>query len=154
MTRPVSAPAATAPAIYFYPSQGQAVARQERDRYECYQWARSQTGIDPGMTPVRGTTTMIVEPQVTGAGAAVGAVTGAAVGAATSGRHGGGGAVVLGAIIGSMLGAVTESANANARAQSQSRALDLRSQAAESQQVDAFRRAMGACMSSRGYSIG
>ena len=153
MTRPVSAPAASA-AIYFYPSQGQAVARQERDRFECYQWARSQTGIDPGMTPVRGTTTMIVEPQVTGAGAAVGAVTGAAVGAATSGRHGSGGAVVLGAIIGSMFGAATENANANARAQAQAQAEDARSQVAASQQVDAFRRAMGACMSSRGYSIG
>ena len=154
MARPVSAPAATAPAIYFYPSQGQTVARQERDRFECYQWARSQTGIDPGMTPVRSTTTTIVEPRVTGAGAAVGAVTGAAVGAATSGRHGSGGAVVLGAIIGSMFGAATESAHANARAQAQARDEDARAQAAASRQVDDFRRAMGACMSSRGYSIG
>ena len=42
----------------------------------------------------------------------------------------------------------------DARAQAQAQAEDARSQAAASQQVDAFRRAMGACMSSRGYTIG
>jgi hypothetical protein len=157
MTTVVPVATATAPAIYFYPSQGQSEARQERDRFECYQWAKSQTGTDPGMTPVRGPTTTIVEPQVTGAGAAVGAVTGAAIGAATSGRRGGGGAVVLGAIIGSVFGAATENANANSRAHAQAQADTTQArqlQAVASRQADAFRRAMGACMSSRGYNIG
>lgn len=151
------APTLSARTIYFYPSHGQNEARQDRDRFECYQWAKAQTDTDPGMTPVRGAAATVVEPRVTGAGAAVGAATGAAVGAATSGRHGGGGSVVLGAIIGGMLGAVTESANAQARAQAQAQAYDAQarqSRSASSQQVDAFRRAMGACMSSRGYTIG
>jgi hypothetical protein len=143
------------PAMYFYPNQGQSEMRQDRDRFECYQWAKAQTGTDPGMTPIRGPAPEPVEPPVTGAGAAVGAVTGAAIGAATSGRRGSGEAVVLGAIIGTILGAAAESANAQAEAQS--RAYDYRSrpsQAAALRQVDAFRRAMGACMSSRGYTVG
>jgi outer membrane lipoprotein SlyB len=141
--------------MYFYPTHGQSEARQDRDRFECYQWAKAQTGIDPGMTPVRGPGPVVVAPQVTGAGAAVGAVTGAAIGAATSGRRGGGEAVVLGAIIGTMLGAVAESATAQARAQAEAQAYyDARSQPLSLHQVDAFRRAMGACMSSRGYTIG
>ncbi len=153
--RVMSAPASTtsAPAIYFYPSQGQNAARQDRDRFECYQWAKAQTGTDPGMTPVNGSAVTIMEPRVTGTGAAVGAVTGATIGAATSGRHGGGGAVVLGAIIGGMLGAVTENTNAQTRAQAQAQAYDNQSRAVASRQIDAFRRAMGACMSSRGYTI-
>ena len=106
------------------------------------------------MTPVNGSAVTIMEPRVTGTGAAVGAVTGATIGAATSGRHGGGGAVVLGAIIGGMLGAVTENTNAQTRAQAQAQAYDNQSRAVASRKIDAFRRAMGACMSSRGYTIG
>ncbi len=153
MTAP--APTTSAPAaIYFYPNQGQNAARQDRDRFDCYQWAKAQTDTDPGMTPVSGTTATIAESRVTGTGTAVGAVTGATIGAVTSGRRGGGGSVVLGAIIGGMLGAVTENANAQARAQAQAQAYDNQSRATTSRQVDAFRRAMGACMSSRGYTIG
>jgi len=35
--------------VYFFPAQGQGADRQERDRYECYLWARKQTGFDPSL---------------------------------------------------------------------------------------------------------
>ena len=31
--------------IYAYPSQGQTPEQQDRDRYDCYQWAIQQTGL-------------------------------------------------------------------------------------------------------------
>ena len=34
--------------LYFYPTKGQTKEQQERDRYDCYQWAKKQTGYDPG----------------------------------------------------------------------------------------------------------
>jgi hypothetical protein len=147
-------PPAARPAMYFYPAQGQTVERQDRDRFECYQWARSQTGADPGMTPIRVPAPEAAPPRVTGAGAAVGAVTGATIGAATAGRHGGGEAMVMGAIIGTILGAAAEGANAQAQAEVRSADSRSRQSRAAVQLQDAFRRAMGACMSSRGYTIG
>ena len=32
---------------YIYPSKGQSQEQQERDKFECYNWARQQTGFDP-----------------------------------------------------------------------------------------------------------
>ena len=33
--------------LYIYPKNGQSQAQQAADRYECHNWARSQTGFDP-----------------------------------------------------------------------------------------------------------
>ncbi len=33
--------------LHVYPTQGQSQAQQNRDRWECHQWAIRQTGIDP-----------------------------------------------------------------------------------------------------------
>jgi len=32
---------------YIYPSQGQSQEQQNRDRFECYNWAVQQSGFDP-----------------------------------------------------------------------------------------------------------
>src|SRR6516164_90871 len=49
-------PDVSAQEIIAYPEQGQSQQQQQRDRYECYQWAVGQTGFDPqrqamGYTP-------------------------------------------------------------------------------------------------------
>ena len=57
---PQSAPVATAvppaPAnltqVYFYAQRGQSQAQQDRDRYECFNWAVQQTGFDPSRRAV------------------------------------------------------------------------------------------------------
>ena len=33
--------------FYIYPKNGQSAAQQAADRYECHNWAKSQTGFDP-----------------------------------------------------------------------------------------------------------
>jgi hypothetical protein len=33
--------------LFVYPRQGQSEAQQAKDRYQCYSWAKSQTGFDP-----------------------------------------------------------------------------------------------------------
>jgi hypothetical protein len=37
--------------VYFYPKKGQSPEQQDRDRYECYNWAKQQTGFDPSFLP-------------------------------------------------------------------------------------------------------
>ena len=154
----VMAPAMRAPASppqYFYPAQGQDAARLDRDRFECFQWARVQTQSDPALSASQVPAPLYVSPpQVTGAGAAVGGATGALVGAAASGGNGAGG-LVLGAVLGSMIGAASENANAQAVAQAQAQAEAQRArQAPPAVPLASFRRAMGACMGGRGYTVG
>ena len=38
-------------AAFVYPKAGQAEQQQSQDRYECHQWAVSQTGFDPSTAP-------------------------------------------------------------------------------------------------------
>lgn len=46
---------ALAQELVVYPSKGQSKEQMERDKYECYQWAKQQTGFDPmqGRRPQR-----------------------------------------------------------------------------------------------------
>ncbi len=48
--QPAAAPADAAPAqqdLIVYPKNGQSADQQAADKYECYSWARGQTGFDP-----------------------------------------------------------------------------------------------------------
>jgi len=136
--------------VYFYPTRGQNQARQDRDRYECYLWARKQTGFDPSdpdLAPHQRFRVVAGPPP--GQGTAVGAVTGAAVGAiAASPGHKAEGAAV-GAVAGAMIGAAGETAQrreAERRISAQQRA-QLEEQAAN------YRRALTACLEGRGYTV-
>jgi hypothetical protein len=153
-----------APPMYFYPTLNQSDAQQERDRYECYRWAVAQTGVDPGMTPVRqvpasaSASTGWRAPPPHGGEVAQGAVTGAVLGAATSsGRHAGQGAI-FGAIFGAMMGAASHDAQQRAYEHARARdARDARAAAANAEAANGpmnnFRRAMTACMDGRGYRV-
>lgn len=145
---PPAARAPTGVALYFYPSRGQPEAQQERDRYECYRWAVAQTGVDPGMTPVR-RAPAYAPPGPSGAEVIGGAATGAVVGAAVSSpRHAGEGAV-LGAFFGALLGA----AQADARQREADAAAERYASRAAAGVPASFGRAMSACMEGRGYRV-
>jgi hypothetical protein len=147
----------SAASLYFYPERGQDDALQDRDRYECYRWAVRQTGVDPGMTPVREVPPPARRPPPVperadvAAGAVTGAVVGSVVGSAMSTRHHGAPGAVLGAIFGAMIGA---SANeSRQRADAADRARDAARAESAQRPMDDFRRAMTACMEGRGYRV-
>jgi len=142
---PVAAPQ---PTMYFYPELSQDDSRQDRDRYECYRWAVRESGVDPGMTPVR----HVPPPRGTvrdGGEVVAGAATGAIVGAVVSSPRRTGEGMVLGAIFGSLIGAAAQENRVQAAEAAQARRL-----AYQQAPMDNFRRAMGACMSGRGYRVG
>ena len=45
--RVVAVPVQPAPRIFAYPARGQSPEQQDRDQYECHNWAVQQTGVDP-----------------------------------------------------------------------------------------------------------
>ena len=73
--------------IYAYPTNGQTAEQQDRDRYDCYQWAIQQTGFDPSSptVPPHDRVQVVGGPPAVppGAGVAAGAVTGGVLGALT-----------------------------------------------------------------------
>lgn len=139
--------------VYFYPTAGQSPAQQDRDRYECYNWAVKQTGFDPGRQRLSAQERVSVVPAAApGAGTVAGAATGAIVGAAVSRPGNAGGGAIVGAVAGGLLGAAAD----NAREQQAQRIEDeinSRSRSRGDGRVLEYRRAMSACLEGRGYTV-
>lgn len=156
--RYASTPAAPAPStrVYFYPLRGQSPTQQDRDKYECYLWAKQETGFDPADPRVPSIRRVEVVPSPPpGSDAVAGAVAGAVIGAiAGSPRHAGEG-VAVGATVGAIAGAASDNARA-AEAEAAQARYDRRNRAAyayREEQASAYRRAMSACLEGRGYSV-
>ncbi|MEN8143000.1 MAG: glycine zipper 2TM domain-containing protein, partial [Thermodesulfobacteriota bacterium] len=90
--------------VYFYPNRGQGPAQQDRDSYECYLWAKEQTGFDPSAPNLAPHHKLAVVPEAPpGADTAVGAMTGAILGAAVSSRGKGPEGALIGAVAGAII---------------------------------------------------
>jgi hypothetical protein len=139
--------------VYAYPLHGQTPEQQDRDHYECSVWATQQTGFDPsapGVPPHERVQVVSAGPP-SGAGTAIGAIAGAVIGAAISPRWQEAPGALAGAVVGGAIGNATDVANAQ-----QTRTVlvtDRRAVAAQEQQAARFRRALGACLDARGYSV-
>ena len=42
---------AMAQELFIYPANGQSTEQQDKDKFECYNWARNDTGFDPMALP-------------------------------------------------------------------------------------------------------
>ena len=142
--------------VYFYPNRGQGAARQERDRYDCYSWARKQTGFDPsapGLAPHQRVRVIPTAPP--GRDTAAGAVTGAVIGAVVSPPGRGAEGAAIGAVAGAMIGAASEAARQEQveRVQQRYDRRQAQRMARLEQQASGYRRAMAACLEGRGYTV-
>jgi hypothetical protein len=141
--------------LMVYPGSGQDAAQQGKDESECYTWARQQTGIDPTVAP---TPAPVADAPKGGAvkGAARGAAKGAAVGAVgdddrvrDEGHLDAGEGAAAGAAAGAAKGRrAQKKAGKEAEAQAQQTA-----QAQDTSRKDTFKKAWGACLEGRGYSV-
>lgn len=159
VSTPVPAPVpAVRPAanVYFYPLHGQSAAQQDRDRYECYLWARRQTGYDPSRPPYDGgPPVQVVAVPPPGQDVAAGAVTGAIFGAAVSHPWDSAEGAVIGAVAGAMVGAASGSSRQREaeRIEAEENAERARSAAQVDATVLRYRDAMKACLAARGYTV-
>jgi hypothetical protein len=127
--------------LMVYPAKGQSTEQQSKDRYECHTWAVKQSGFDPSTAQAAPASP---QPQQRGEvlrGGARGAAAGAAIGA-IAGDAGKGAAI--GATAGGLKKGFQKIDNSR-NAQSQP--------AASSTGQDSYNRAIGACLSGRGYSV-
>jgi hypothetical protein len=142
--------------IFVYPSNGQTAEQTDRDRYECHVWAVQQTGVDPSRPDAPPYERVVVQPAAPpGTGTAVGAIGGAILGSIIAGPRNAGAGLVLGAATGAIVGtAADESAQAQAQQINQASAAQAAQAAAAGRaRADAYRRALGACLQGRGYTV-
>ena len=137
--------------VYAYPMRGQPPQQQDRDHYDCSIWATQQTGFDPsapGVPPQQ--QVHVVSGPPPGSGTAAGAVTGAILGAMIGGPYHGPGPALAGAVVGGALGTAAEQ---SARQSQTVTVTDQRALAQVQQKAANYRRALGACLDARGYSV-
>lgn len=148
--RTVSAPAPPPAKLYVYPANGQSPEQLEKDRYECHTWAVQQTGVDPSRPDARPYERVVIAP-VPGSGTVTGAVGGAIVGSLLTGPRASGFGALLGGVTGAIIGSSVDQ-------QAQAQAQQAQGQIAQQQAMDqansqTYRRAIGACLTARGYSV-
>lgn len=137
-----------------YPAKGQSEDQMEKDKYQCYSWAKKQTGFDPMKTPTTTSGPPAKEKEVWGAGktGAAGGATGAVVGGLTRGRKG----AVRGGLIGAGAGALIGGARSSNQRQREAQKRQDWERKETNNYVRArteYNRAFGACMEGRGYSV-
>lgn len=151
--------AALAQNAVIYPAKGQSAEQQQRDRYECYEWAKAQTGFDPTQAAPMPTSYQSAPSAQSGSslsttgGMVGGAIGGAAVAELTKGDAGKGAA--YGALGGAMLGQMKQhkAVQANQATQQQQMQQMAQQQAGRNQQRASYDRHLGACMEGRGYTV-
>ncbi len=136
---------------FIYPEKGQSQEQTEKDKYECYSWAKGQTGFDPMEVPTA--TAPPPQQQAQQGGVGRGAARGATVGVAAGAIAGDAGkGAAIGAASGALVGGMRR--RDQQRSQQQAEQQWAQEQSANyAQQRNAYDRAYGACLEGRGYSV-
>jgi hypothetical protein len=137
-----------------YPAKGQSEDQMEKDKYQCYSWAKNQTGFDPMKTPTTTSAPPAKEKEVWGAGktGVAGGATGAIVGGAAKGKKGAVRGGLIGAAGGALIGGVRSSNQRNREAQKR-KDWERKETNNYVRARSEYNRAFGACMEGRGYSV-
>ncbi|MDJ0778327.1 MAG: glycine zipper domain-containing protein [Gammaproteobacteria bacterium] len=137
--------------FYIYPAEGQSDEQRDKDKYECYNWARKESGFDPMKVPQASAPPPEKEEQEGGAGEgfAKGLIGGAAIGA-IAGDTGKGAAI--GAIGGGLIGGSRRSEQQKREQQKQQQWEQQQAQQ-YAQARNSYNRAYVACLEARGYSV-
>jgi len=132
--------------MVIYPTKNQTKEQQDKDNYECYGWAKQQSGFDPMAPPTASAPPP--QQQAPKGGAGRGALRGAAVGGIVDGSDG----AKTGAAAGAVVGGVRRR---DQRRQQQVEQQQYAQQEAAQYQGnrDSYNRAYAACMEGRGYSV-
>ena len=138
---------AMAQELYIYPAKGQSSEQQEKDKFECYSWAKNDTGFDPMALP----TTSSAPPS--GQKKSGGAVRGALGGAVLGGILGDSGkSAKRGALAGGLIGGVRQSSQ-NTKTEQKWSDWERQESANYANNRNNYNRAYSACLEGRGYTV-
>jgi hypothetical protein len=138
--------AAAAQQPIIYPARGQSPERQQTDTAECRSWAQQTTGVDPVALAQRMASSPPPEQQRGRLFRGAGALFGTLIGGAAGGHWGEGAGI--GALVGTM-----GSGMRMRREQQQAEMQQQGMQGQASSELSTYNRAVGACMTGRGYTV-
>src|SRR5262249_49010353 len=134
--------------LIVYPAKGQSSDQQSVDEQQCYDWSKSQTGIDPQAPPPAAAPPPEAKGGQRGRGAAPGAAVGEVIGEGADND----------ADEGAKVGAAADTIAGGRKARQEKAANEEQSknaaQAAQTERQATFKKAMGTCLQGRGYTTG
>ncbi len=138
-----------------YPAKGQSPEQLEKDKYECYNWAKQSSGFDPMQAQPATSQSQPAQQAQQGPGGQVvaGAAAGAVIGEIASDDAG------KGAAIGATVGILARRRQAMrqqqeaAQKQQEAAAKQKAAQQQMAQKLNGYDRAFKACMDGRGYAV-
>ncbi len=133
--------------LYIYPAKGQSAEQLDKDKYECYNWAKSDTGFDPMAVPKA--TTAAPSAQKKSGGAIAGGIGGAALGAIIGDSSK---SAKRGALAGGLIGGVRQSSQ-NSETARQRQEWEQRETSNYVNSRNNYNRAYSACLEGRGYTV-
>jgi hypothetical protein len=144
-------PALRAQEVIVYPAKGQGNDQMEQDKFQCYSWAKQQSGFDPMAPPTTSTPPPAKNAPQGGVlrGAARGAVVGGVGGAILGDTKKG---LALGAASGGLLGGMRRSDQRRQEEQAQKQWEQQQVQQ-YSQSRNTYNRAYAACLEGKGYTV-
>ncbi len=137
--------------LMIYPAKGQSEKQQEQDKFECYGFAKKQSGFDPMAPPLTSTAPPPKEaPQGgVGKGAVRGGLGGALVGAIAGDTRKG---AAIGAVGGGLLGGMRSHDQQRREAHNRQQWEQRETQQYASNRNN-YNRAYAACLEGRGYTV-
>lgn len=132
---------------YIYPAGGQSDEQMDKDKYECYNWAKKDSGFDPMEVPV--TSTAPPSSQKKSGGVARGALGGAALGAIIGDSSKSAG---RGAAAGGLIGGVRQSSR-NRQVEQERQQWEQQEASRYANNRNNYNRAYSACLEGRGYTV-
>ncbi len=135
-----------------FPAQNQSNEQMEKDKYDCYQWAKQQSGFDPMAPPTTSSAPPAQEAQKGGAvkGAARGALLGVTVGAITNNSKGT--SAAAGAAAGGLMGGMRRRDQVNQQSQAEQQWAQQEANN-YAQKRNGYNRAYSACLEGKGYTV-
>lgn len=149
----VSAPYALAEDFMIFPGKGQSNEQMEKDKYDCYQWAKQQSGFDPMSMPQASTPPPQGQEGSVGGSAVKGAAKGAVVGVAAGAIAGDAGkGAAIGAASGGLIGGMRKHSQNQQQEQTQKNWENQQAQQYMANR-DKYNRAYTACLEGKGYTV-
>jgi len=133
--------------LYIYPAQDQSAEQMDKDKHECYSWAKKDSGFDPMAVPT--TSTAPPSDQKKSAGVVKGGLAGAATGAIIGDNRK---ATRRGAAAGGLIGGVRQSSH-NTKVDQSQQQWEQQEASRYANERNNYNRAYSACLEGRGYTV-
>ena len=129
-----------------FPAGGQSSEQMEQDKFQCYGWAKNESGFDPMVTPTA--TTAPPQQQAKKGGAGRGLLRGAALGGIIDGSDGAKTGAAAGLLVGGMRSRDQQKNQAQQQAQWEQEQMAIYNKGRST-----YNRAYSACLESKDYTV-